>query len=125
VTPLGTFAAGLLGLVLVVGACTVGDVSVFGGREGCWDEADERVASLVTGTLRIGDGAPHLDTSDGEAVRLLLNRFDLHADRPVVTLSDPGAFEVAADGEQVTLFGGRGADGALYVCGVDERHAGP
>ena len=31
---------------------------------------------------------------------------------------------VAADGEQVTLFGGRGADGALYVCAVDERHAG-
>jgi len=124
VTPVGTLTVGLVGLALAVGACTVGDVSVFRGRQGCWDESDARVASLVTGTLRIGEGSPHLDTPEGEAVRLLLNRYDLHADRPVVTLSDPGAGEVAADGEQVTLFGGRGADGALYVCAVDERHAG-
>ena len=77
-----------------------------------------------------GDGhaaaprAPHLDTAEGEAVSLLLNRYDLNTSGPVVRLSDPGAGEVAADGEQVTLFGGRGADGALYVCAVDERHAG-
>jgi len=121
VTPL---IPGLVGLALVVGACTAGDVSVLGGREGCWDEGGGRVASLVTGTLRIGDGPPHLDTAEGDAVSLLLNRYDLNASGPVVRLSDPGAGEVAADGEQVTLFGGVGADGALYVCAVDERHAG-
>ena len=123
-TRVTTLIPGLLGLALVAGACTAGDVSVFGGREGCWDEGDQRVASVVTGTLRIGDGPPHLDTPEGEAVSLLLNRYDLNTSGPVVRLSDPGAGEVAADGEQVTLFGGRGADGALYVCAVDERHAG-
>jgi hypothetical protein len=111
-------------LAAVVGACTVGDVSVLGGRQGCWDEGDQRAARLVTGTLRIGAGPPHLDTPTGETVSLLLNRYDLNAAGPVVRLSDPGAGEVAADGEQVTLFGGLGADGALYVCAVDERHAG-
>ena len=119
-----TLNPGIVGHALVVGACTVGDVSVFGGREGCWDEGDGRVASVVTGTLQIGDARPHLDTAEGEAVSLLLNRYDLNTSGPVVRLSDPGAGEVAADGEQVTLFGGRGADGALYVCAVDERHAG-
>ena len=123
-TRVTTLIPGLVGLGLVVGACTVGDVSVLGGREGCWDEGDGRVASVVTGTLQIGDARPHLDTAEGEAVSLLLNRYDLNATGPVVRLSDPGAGEVAADGEQVTLFGGRGADGALYVCAVDERHAG-
>ena len=118
-----TLLAALL-LAAVAGACTAGDVSFFGGREGCWDEGEGRVASLVTGTLRISDGPPHLDTPEGDAVSLLLNRYDLNASGPVVRLSDPGAGEVAADGEQVTLFGGRGADGALYVCAVDERHAG-
>ena len=123
-TRVTTLIPGLLGLALVAGACTAGDVSFFGGREGCWDEGGGRVASLVTGTLRIGDGPPHLDTAEGDAVSLLLNRYDLNASGPVVRLSDPGAGEVAADGEQVTLFGGVGADGALYVCAVDERHAG-
>jgi hypothetical protein len=116
--------SGLVGLVLVVGACTAGDVSGLGGRERCWDESDGLVASLRTGTLRIGDGPPHLDTAEGEAVSLLLNRYDLNTSGPVVRLSDPGAGEVAANGEQVTLFGGLGADGSLYVCAVDERHAG-
>ena len=123
-TRVATLLSGLVGLALVTGACTAGDVSVLGGREVCWDEGDQRVASVVTGTLRIGDGPPHLDTADGDAVSLLLNRYDLNASGPVVRLSDPGAGEVAADGEQVTLFGGRGADGALYVCAVDELHAG-
>ena len=57
-------------------------------------------------------------------VPLRLNRFDVHSDQPVRTLSDPGAGEVAADGELVTLFGGLGADGSLYVCTVDDRDAG-
>ena len=34
-----------------------------------------------------------------------------------------GSDVVATNGQDVTLFGGAGADGALVVCGVEEVHA--
>jgi hypothetical protein len=117
------FPAALAMLVtsIALAACTLGDVSVFGGRPGCWDEGEPLVASVVAGELRLVDGAPHLSTTDGALVPLRLNRFDVQSGKPVRTLSDPGAGEVAADGELVTLFGGLDADGSLYVCTVDAR----
>jgi hypothetical protein len=32
---------------------------------------------------------------------------------------------MAKAGDDVTLFGGAGSDGALVVCAVDERHSAP
>ena len=78
--------------------------------------------SLMKGTLHIGDANPTLATPEGKVLPLRLPRFDLAQDGSTVALSDPGGGGVvASNGELVTLFGGLGGDGSMYVCGVEER----
>lgn len=113
-------------LGFAVAACTIGHVDIRGGRERCWDEADQRVASLMQGTLDVGGPNPTLTTPEGEVLPLRLPRFDLVTDGAAAAIKDPtGGPVLAADGDLVTLFGGLGADGSMYVCGVEARHAGP
>ncbi|MES1239887.1 MAG: hypothetical protein ABUL57_03395 [Chloroflexota bacterium] len=116
----------LAALALAVAGCTIGEVEILGGGERCWDDADQRVASLMKGTLDVGGANPTLTTPEGEVLALRLPRFDLGSDGTAATLKDPGGGAVlAADGDLVTLFGGLGSDGSMYVCRVDERNAAP
>jgi hypothetical protein len=112
-------------LVFAVAACTIGDVSVLGGRQGCWDEGEQLVASLMKGTLDVGGANPTLTTPEGEVLPLRLARFDLANDgaRPAI-ISPTGGPVLAVDGDFVTLFGGLGTDGSMYVCGVEARAPG-
>ena len=106
---------------LSVAACSITG-GTLGGRETCWPEEEQRMPSLMKGTLSVGDANPTLATPEGEVLPLRLPRFDLTMDGSVIALSDPGGGGVvAANGELVTLFGGLGADGSMYVCGVEER----
>jgi hypothetical protein len=106
---------------LSVAACSITG-GTLGGRETCWPEEEQRIASLMKGTLQVGGPNPILATPEGEVLPLRLARFDLTTDGSTIALSDPGGGGVvAANGELVTLFGGLGADGSMYVCGVEER----
>jgi hypothetical protein len=113
----------VLALAVALGAASCAITGgTLGGREKCWPEDDKRIPSLMKGVLTFGVEGPYLATPEGDELPLLLNRFDL-ADVPSgPALSDPGGGGiVAAHGDTVTLFGGLGADGAMYVCGVEER----
>jgi hypothetical protein len=115
-----SIAAGML-VAASVAACSITG-GTLGGRETCWPEDEPRIASLMKGTLHVGEANPTLATPEGEVLPLRLSRFDLRMDGSTIALSDPGGGGVvAADGELVTLFGGLGADGSMYVCGVEER----
>ena len=95
-----------------------------GGREKCWPEETPRLASFMKGRLTFGVEGPYLATPEGDELPLLLPRFDLAQVGPNTALADPaGGGIVAVEGELVTLFGGLGADGAMFVCGVEERGA--
>ena len=112
-------------LVLAVALSTVScsiTGGTLGGRATCWPEVPQRIPSLMKGVLTFGVEGPYLATPEGDELPLLLNRFDL-ADVPSgPALSDPGGGGiVAAHGDTVTLFGGLGADGSMYVCDVEER----
>jgi hypothetical protein len=111
----------VLAVALGAASCAITG-GTLGGREKCWSEDEQRIPSLMKGTLRIGDANPTLATPEGEVLPLRLPRFDLTFDGSTIALSDPGGGGVvAANGELVTLFGGLGADGSMYVCGVEER----
>jgi hypothetical protein len=111
---------------LLLAAATIGGCALtggtLGGRETCWPEEQPRMASLMKGTLTLGVEGPYLATPEGEELPLLLPRFDLAQAGPKTALTDPGGGGIVAiDGELVTLFGGIGADGAMFVCAVEER----
>jgi hypothetical protein len=113
--------AALVLAALMVSACSITG-GTLGGRETCWPEEEQRIPSLMKGTLHVGDANPTLATPEGEVLPLRLPRFDLTTEGSTIALSDPGGGGVvAANGELVTLFGGLGADGSMYVCGVEER----
>ena len=113
--------AALVVAALSVAACSITG-GTLGGRETCWPEEEQRIPSLMKGTLQVGGSNPTLATPEGEVLPLRLPRFDLTTDGSTIALSDPGGGGVvAANGELVTLFGGLGGDGSMYVCGVEER----
>ena len=113
--------AALIAAAVTVAACSITG-GTLGGRETCWPDEEQRVPSLMKGTLQVGGANPTLVAPEGEVLPLRLPRFDLTTDGSTIALSDPaGGGVVAANGDTVTLFGGLGADGAMYVCGVEER----
>ena len=109
-------------LVLVFGACGVGGGNLLGGREKCWPASDARMASIWRGILRIDATGGELDTPDGEIIPLLPGALQLRVGDGGVGQLVRGSDVVATAGQDVTLFGGAGADGALVVCGVEEVH---
>ena len=114
-------AATLVLVALSVSACAIAGESL-GGRVQCWPEVPQRIPSLMKGVLTFGLEGPSLATPEGDELPLLLNRFDLADVGSALALSDPGGGGiVAAEGDTVTLFGGLGADGSMYVCDVEER----
>jgi hypothetical protein len=116
----------LLPLVLVmfaVGACGFGGSNLLGGREKCWPESDARMASIWRAILVIDATGGRLDTPEGDVIPLLPGALQTRIDDGGVGQLVRGSDVVATAGEDVTLFGGAGADGALVVCGVEEVHA--
>ena len=80
-------------------------------------------ASLWRGILRIDPSSARLDTAEGDVIPLIPG--DLQT-----RVVDAGAGElvrgsdvVARAGDDVTLFGGMGADGALVMCAVEAVHS--
>ena len=74
------------------------------------------------GILRIDASGGRLETPEGDVIPLLAGalgtRVDAGGDGELISGSDV----VAKSGDDVTLFGGAGGDGALVVCAVEEIH---
>ena len=113
--------AGLLSALLVVAGCSLAG-GTLGGRSKCWPETDKRMASLFRGTLVIDESGPRLSTPEGDVIPLRQGtlRGSVAADGTGQLVR--GTEVVAKEGDDVTLFGGAGADGALVVCDVEEIH---
>jgi hypothetical protein len=113
--------AAVLALAIVVASgCTFG--GTLGGLEKCWPADPPRGASLWRGVLQIDANGSFLNTPEGDAIALLPGAVTMR-------VSGTGAGElvmgddlVAKSGDDVTLFGGMGADGSLVVCGLEELH---
>lgn len=110
-------------LVLVVGACGFAGGNLLGGRDKCWPEGDARMASIWRGILVIDATGGRLDTPEGDVIPLLPGALQTRIGAGGVGQLMRGSDVVATNGQDVTLFGGAGADGALVVCGVEEVHA--
>lgn len=122
--PTRTTRALALGLgLLVLGGCGLGGSNLLGGREKCWPESDARMASIWRGTLVIDANGGRLDTPEGDVIPLLPGALQTRVGDGGVGQLVRGSDVVATAGQDVTLFGGAGADGALVVCGVEEVHA--
>ena len=117
----GRRAALVFGLALVVGGCSL-EVNVLGGREKCWPESPPRAASLWRGILQIDANGGRLATPEGEVIPLLPGVLATRVGNTGGELVR-GADVVAKAGDDVTLFGGAGADGSLVVCDVEEFHS--
>lgn len=111
-----------LAALVVVGACSF-EINLLGGRQKCWPEEPPRAASLWRGILQIDAAGARLATPEGDVILLLPGALTtrLGADGRTGELVR-GADVVARAGDDVTLFGGAGADGALVVCDVEEKH---
>ncbi|MFL5681177.1 MAG: hypothetical protein ACJ77B_11320 [Chloroflexota bacterium] len=110
--------------LFLAAGCATGS-GTLGGREKCWPESDRRAPSVWRGILEIDASGGRLRTPEGDVIPLLLPG-------PLQTVvGETGVGELVRDldvvakaGDDVTLFGGAGADGALVVCGVEEKHSG-
>ncbi len=93
-----------------------------GGREKCWPEEEKRAPSLWRGILRIDDFGARLETPEGDVIPLLRGSITFRASAEGGVLVR-GSDVVVTSGDDVTLYGGAGADGALVVCAVEEVHS--
>ena len=109
-------------LALMTAGCSLAG-GTLGGREKCWPESDHRMASIWRGTLRIDASGSELDTPEGDVIPLLPGALQMRVGDGGVGQLVRGSDVVATAGQDVTLFGGAGGDGALMVCGVEEIHS--
>jgi len=116
------------GLALVVCLALIGASGcaltggTLGGREKCWPEQPARAASLWRGVLQIDAVSAQLNTPEGDIIPLLPGSLQTRVGDDGVGELVSGTDVVARAGDDVTLFGGAGADGALVVCAVEEKH---
>jgi hypothetical protein len=111
----------LTALAIAVTSCAFTS-GTLGGREKCWSDDDARTASLWRGTLQIDATGARLTAPEGDLVLLngaLSTRTSEGGAGELVRGSDV----VARAGDNVTLFGGIGADGTMVVCGLEEIHS--
>jgi hypothetical protein len=94
-----------------------------GGREKCWSGASPRAASLWRGILRIDGAGDRLETPEGDVIPLMAGTLAMRIGDDGNGQLVRGSDVVAKAGDDVTLFGGVGADGVLQVCAVEEIHA--
>jgi hypothetical protein len=107
----------------VAAGCSLGG-GTLGGREKCWPAQPPRAASIWRGTLAIDASGAQLDTPEGEAIPLVAGSLTPRVGPSGAGELVAGETVVARSGDDVTLFGGAGADGFLVVCGVEEIHSG-
>jgi hypothetical protein len=112
------FALGLT--LLAAPGCSLGG-NLLGGREKCWPEDPPHLASIWRGILRIDARGGRLDTPEGDVIPLIPGTLTTRVGGEGGELMR-GNDAVAKAGDDVTLFGGMGADGALVVCAVEEVH---
>ena len=117
------FGADLLLLVVAISGVAGCNVSgnLLGGREECWGE-EPRAASIWRGILAIDEFGSRLDTPEDEAIPLLPGAITMRVGEDARGELVAGDQVVARAGDDVTLFGGAGGDGALVVCAVEEVH---
>jgi hypothetical protein len=122
----GRLVVSMLLLVTAISAsgCSL-EFNTLGGREKCWPESPPRAASLWRGILQIDATGGRLDTPEGDVIPLLPGALAPRLNEGGVGELVRGSDVVAAAGDDVTLFGGAGADGALVVCAVEEFHSAP
>ncbi|HET7704327.1 MAG TPA: hypothetical protein VFK35_13080 [Candidatus Limnocylindrales bacterium] len=106
---------------LLVGCSLTG--GTLGGRETCWPAAEQRAPSIWRGILRIVPSGASLDTPEGDVIPLLPGSLVARVGPDGVGVLARGDDVLARTADDVTLFGGAGADGALVVCGIEEIHA--
>jgi hypothetical protein len=94
-----------------------------GGREKCWPQSQARMASIWRGILRIDATGGRLETPEGDVIPLLSGSLQTRVADGGVGQLVRGGDVVAKAGDDVTLFGGAGSDGALVMCGVEEVRA--
>jgi hypothetical protein len=112
-----------LGLVAFTVAGCLSGFDTLGGREKCWPSGEHRAPSLWRGTLRIGASGGQLDTREGDVIPLLPGALTTRVANDGTGQLLRGSEVVARAGDDVTLFGGAGADGYLVVCAVEEVHS--
>ncbi len=111
----------LVSFALAVAACSFGG-GTLGGRDTCWPGSEHRAPSVWRGVLRIDATGAQLDTPEGDVIPLLPGALQTRVGDGGVGQLVRGSEVVATAGQDVTLFGGAGADGALVVCDVEEVH---
>jgi len=115
------------GLVLAVAFLIAGTAGcsltggTLGGRERCWPDTDRRAPSLWRGILRIDASGGRLDTPEGDVIPLLPGTLATRVGDTGTGELVRGSDVVAKAGDDVSLFGGAGADGRLVVCAVEEN----
>ena len=107
--------------MLVASACSVTG-GTLGGRDTCWPQSEHRMASIWRGVLRIDASQAELDTPEGDVIPLIAGAIQTRIGEGGVGQLVRGSDVVATAGQDVTLFGGAGSDGALVACAVEEIH---
>jgi hypothetical protein len=116
---LHAIAAGAV--VLLVTGCGIGS-GTLGGQQKCWPESERRMPSLWRGVLRVDVLGGRLDTPEGDMIPLRAGALRTRVGSTGSGELVRGEEVVARAGDDLTLFGGAGSDGALVVCAVEERH---
>lgn len=117
------------GVMILVFATTIGTAGcaltsgTLGGREKCWSESDHRAPSLWRGILRIDANGDRLETPEGDVIPLEAGALAITVNEAGVGQLVRGSDVVAKAGDDVSLFGGAGADGVLVVCAVEENRS--
>lgn len=75
------------------------------------------------GILRIDASGGRLNTPEGDVIILLPGVLATRISNAGVGELTRGREVVGRDGDDVTLFGGIGADRTIVVCGLEEIHA--
>lgn len=75
------------------------------------------------GILRIDASGGRLNTPEGDVIVLLPGVLATRISNAGVGELKRGREVVGRDGDDVTLFGGIGADGTMVVCGLEQIHA--
>jgi hypothetical protein len=109
-------------MLLLLAGCTMGS-GTLGGHEKCWPESERRAASLWRGILRIDARGGRLDTPEGEVIPLRAGALSILPGAGGGGELLRGSEVIARAGDDVTLFGGAGADGVLVVCAVEENRS--
>ncbi len=108
----------------VLAGCAVGRDALLGGRQSCWPESEERLATVMKGTLELDPERSKLATPEGEDFLLEFPVLVVKTVAGDVAIVDGSGAALATDGDLVTVFGGLGSNGVITVCAIEERHNG-